>query len=314
MRNALLLPLVCFWLALPVSGAEPRSPAEGAAEGLVLRFGLVADVQYADKPDQGKRHFRKSADKFKAAVADWGRQDLAFVVSLGDLIDGHGPASAGELRRVAGLFGPLAVPVRHVLGNHCLEVDRKTLLDVLGLKTAYYDFSHGDWRFVVLDGMDVSVKSPPGSDELARAREYLAGNPKLPKYNGAICPKQLAWLKERLSEAGRLGQKAIVLCHHPVLPESSSPANVLWNHKEVLAALTDSGCVVAYFCGHEHSGGYAVRSGIHHVTVPGMVESPDDSTGCAVVELRPDRLGIQGLGTVPSRVLKMKALDSRPSM
>jgi len=314
MRNALLLPLVFLGLAVPACGAEPRSPAEGAAGDAVLRFGLVADVQYADKPDQGKRHFRKSADKLKAAVADWGRQDLAFVASLGDLIDGHGPASADELRRLAGLFGPLAVPVRHVIGNHCLEVERNTLLDVLGLKSGYYDFSHGDWRFVVLDGMDVSVKSPPGSDELALAREYLARNPKLVRYNGAIGPKQLAWLKERLSEAGRLGQKAVVFCHHPVLPEPRSPANVLWNHKEVLAALTGSGCVAAYFCGHEHSGGYAVESGLHHVTVPGMVESPDDSTGYAVVELRPDRLVIRGLGTVPSRVLKMKALDSRPAM
>ena len=45
-----------------------------------------------------------------------------------------------------------------MIGNHDLPFLRKLALQKLQLKRGYYDFTIGeDWRFVVIDGMDVSL-------------------------------------------------------------------------------------------------------------------------------------------------------------
>ena len=61
---------------------------------------------------------------------------------------------------------------------------------------------------------------------------------------------------------------------------------------------------MAWFAGHYHKGGYTLENGIHHVTVPGMVEAPADKNAYGVVDVYPDRLELRGVGTVPSRTLK----------
>ncbi|MBM3891842.1 MAG: hypothetical protein FJ388_22230 [Verrucomicrobia bacterium] len=272
----------------------------------LFRFGVVADVQYADKPTRGKRAYSETADKLRACVTDFNRQDLAFAVNLGDIIDGNGAKSARELALIAGIFRQLNSPVRHVIGNHCLTVPRPALLKELGLKSPYYEFTHKDWRFLVLDGMDVSLKSPYGSKEAKQARAYLAKNPKLSKYAGAIGEKQFAWLRERLADAARLKQRVIVFCHHPTLAAASTPSALLWNAAEVVGLLAQSGCVVAWINGHDHKGGYALVNGIHHLTVPGMIESPTGGNGYAVAETFADRIVIVGKGTVPNRALQLE--------
>jgi hypothetical protein len=66
---------------------------------------------------------------------------------------------------------------------------------------------------------------------------------------------------------------------------------------------TQSGCVVAWINGHDHKGGYAFVRGIHHLTVPGMVESPSGGNSYAVAEVLADRIVIEGRGTTPGRTL-----------
>jgi 3',5'-cyclic AMP phosphodiesterase CpdA len=289
---------VCF--LLPGAGAGP------ADEQPAFRFGLVADVQYGDKPARGKRAYRDASVKLRAAVVGLAQHDLAFVVNLGDIIDGNGVKSGGELALIAGIFREMRAPVYHIIGNHCLSAGRTVVMRELGLRSPYYEFVRERWRFLLLDGMDVSVKSAPGSEEARQAREFLAKNPKLPKYNGAIGRRQMAWLQERLQAAGAAGERVIVFCHHPITAEKNARSLLLWNAGEVEGVLAKSGRVAAWINGHDHKGGYVFTNGIHHLTVPGMVESPPGGNSYAIAEVFGDRIAIVGQGTVPSRVLRLR--------
>lgn len=299
--------LACASFLAPIRSAENAPPTPAAAEPL-FRFGVIADIQYADKPAPGVRQYRTSLAKLDRCVAWLNQQPLAFVANLGDIIDGNGPRSAEDLARVSEHLKPLQAPWRHVIGNHCLELDRAVLLPALGLSAPWYEFTQNGWRFLVLNGMDVSVKAPKDSPSGRAAREYLEINPKLPTYNGALGPDQLDWLKAQLAAARGAGQRVIVMCHHPVLPAASDASSILWNGAEVVNVLVEAGCVAAWFNGHDHRGGYAEHQGIHFVTFPGLVEAPADQSACAIVEVRPDRLVIQGLGTVPSRTLALRPM------
>ena len=114
-------------------GGQPPTEIVLPNEAQLFRFGLFADVQYADKEAQGPRHYRESAAKLKACVDDFNQRDLAFVVNFGDLIDGHGAQSEPELKQMLDLVKPLHAPLHHVIGNHCLEVERPALMRALNL-------------------------------------------------------------------------------------------------------------------------------------------------------------------------------------
>lgn len=297
----------------PIGWGADAPPTTPASPEPLFRFGVIADIQYADKPVPGPRQYRASLAKLDRCIAWLNRQPLSFVANLGDIIDGNGPRSAEDLARVMEHLKPLEAPWRHVIGNHCLELDRSVLMPALGLSAPWYGFTQNDWRFLVLDGMDVSIKAPKDSPSGRAAREYLDVNPKLPTYNGALGPAQLEWLKAQLAAARAAGQRVIVFCHHPVLPAASDASSILWNGAEVVELLVEAGCVAAWFNGHDHRGGYAESRGIHFVTFPGLVEAPVDQAACAIVEVNADRLVIQGFGTVPSRTLALRPLLREPA-
>ena len=52
-----------------------------------VRFGLITDVHYADRPSRGARHYRDSTGKMKVAVDAFNQQAVDFVVECGDFID-----------------------------------------------------------------------------------------------------------------------------------------------------------------------------------------------------------------------------------
>ena len=69
---------------------------------------------------------------------------------------------------------------------------------------------------------------------------------------------------------------------------SCSDTCLSWDFSEALDVLDEfPGTVSAVFAGHDHSGGYAVRRGVHHVTLPSALSK--DGTH-AVVEVHGDRL------------------------
>lgn len=281
-----------------------KSPSSGAEQPL-FRFGIVADVQYADKPTAGKRAYAESLGKLEACANDMNRRQLAFVVNLGDIIDGRGAETAVDLERAARSFRKFRAPVRHVIGNHCLIARRQMLMKALRLKAPYYEFIQAGWRFIVLDGMDVSSPEPEDAISAAEAAERLSANPALVSYDGAVGRRQLEWLRGRLKAAASAKQRVIVFCHEPALADAAAADTALWNAEELTRIMEESGVVSAYFAGHHHVGGYALRGGIHHVTIQGLVESPRNGAAYAEVDVYANRLEIRGIGDVPSRSLKL---------
>jgi 3',5'-cyclic AMP phosphodiesterase CpdA len=272
-----------------------------------LSFGVIADVQYADKDAWGSRDFRAALPKLEACVANLNSRDLAFATQLGDLVDAEAKAFDAVLRALSRLRAPL----HHVLGNHDFPLARDAVMRKLGLIDPYYSFTCRGWRFVMLDTAEISLEGgwPEDSPNYRLAQRRLEqlraeGRAHAETWNGGIGPQQMEWLEATLAEASSRGEKAIVIGHIPVLAEASSDRHILYNHDGVAAVLDSAEAAVAYLAGHYHRGGYAQRSGVHHVTCPGMVEA-SERNAYAVVTLRDDRIEIGGVGDVAARVLRI---------
>lgn len=277
--------------------AAPGSPAPQ------LRFGVIADPQYVDAPPAGTRHYRASLGKLEACIAELNRHDLAFVITLGDLID----RDFASFDPVLESYARLKAPHRIVLGNHDFAVadaDKPRVLDKAGLSSAHYSFSHGAWRIVVIDGTDVSTYRHPAADpRTAEAKQRLAAlaatkanNAR--EWNGAMGDAQLRWLDGELTAAGNAGQRVIICGHFPLLPADDS--HRLWNSGEIVALLGRHPHVAAYFSGHNHKGNYTHEARCHHVNFKGMVETATDNP-FAIVDCHPGRLDVTGFGPEPTR-------------
>ncbi|MBL9201130.1 MAG: metallophosphoesterase [Opitutaceae bacterium] len=272
-----------------------------------FRVGLVADAQFADVEAKGTRFYRQSIGKLGAAVEHFNRQDLAFCVHLGDLID-------REWRSFDEILRPLA-PSRHrwhqLLGNHDFDVLDELKSSVpkrMGMAWRYGSFDHEAFRFVILDTNDVSTYAhAAGTPEQAHAEAELA-RVKAAKlrqaqpWNGGLGAAQLAWLDRACAEARAAGRAVIVFAHHPAWPEDQ---HNVWNAAEVLAVLDRHPNFVAWINGHNHAGNFAERNGVPFVTMKGMVETAD-TTAFATMWVMSSRLILTGHGREPSRELRLR--------
>ena len=57
----------------------------------VLKIGLVADPQYADKPTAGKRYYRESLWKLKEAIVTFSDNNVDLIQNLGGFCGMHPP-------------------------------------------------------------------------------------------------------------------------------------------------------------------------------------------------------------------------------
>ncbi len=270
-----------------------------------LRFGLVADAQYADIPANGLRHYRQSPAKLAACVEAFNRAELDFAVHLGDFID----RDFVSFDTVLPIYRRIEVPGYFALGNHDFAVkdeEKPQVLTKLSMASRYYDFTVKGWRFVVLDGNEVGIHGTvKGTPERAAAEEILAGlkaaeAPHAKAYNGAVSAEQLAWLDATLADADARRQPAVVFCHFPVFPFTGG---TLWNREEVIAVLERHPAVLAYINGHVHSGGYGVRNGIHYLTVNGMVDTADTTAYGVAARNAPGNVTVAGSGRLKNRDL-----------
>jgi 3',5'-cyclic AMP phosphodiesterase CpdA len=270
-------------------------------------FGVVADPQYADIPDRGRRSYRASVGRLTEAVADFNRRDLDFCVNLGDAID----RDWGSFDAILAPLANARAPWRHVLGNHDFAVDPSLVAQVparLGIPSRRAVFDLSGVRFVILDSNAVSVYAhPEGSPvrkaavaELARLKAAKA--PQAFDWNGGFGEEQLRWFDRLAAEAEVAGLRVVVLAHHPVLP---ARAHVAWDAPAALEIALRRRSVAAWLCGHDHAGAYAERDGVHFITFQGMVETPDRSA-YAFVSLHGDRMLIEGRGREPSRELVLR--------
>ncbi|MEF0939733.1 metallophosphoesterase [Rhizobium sp. BR 362] len=272
----------------------------------LFRFGVIADPQYAAlEPNLAlDRYPAKSLAKLEEAIAEFNRHDLAFIVTLGDNIDGDWESFDAVL--------PVYEGFRHashfLLGNHDFAVAAEHLTEVasrVGMPSAYYDFVHAGYRFIALDGNEISLFAPPEGDprraeaKLLMKALYQAGAMNPHRWNAAISDTQYAWLVAKLQEAKAAGEKVIVMNHYPIFPENSHNA---FDSESMLMLLAEQDHVVAYFSGHNHAGNFGVVGGTHFINFKGMVDT-EDSNAYAIVSAYEDRLEIEGFGREESRVL-----------
>ena len=271
----------------------------------LFSVGLIADAQYADVAPGGIRHYRESIGKLDSAVKAINEAEVDFSIHLGDLID-RDFASFDDILEP---LRELKQPVHQILGNHDLSVpeDRKSEVAAkMGIQAPYHAFSKAGFRFVFLDGTEISTFAQPVGSAIheeasAMLAEYQAkGRKNAQPWNAAMGATQLSWLDGQLKEAKAAGERAILSCHYPILPDNG---HNLWNDAEVLALIDrHPNTVVAWFNGHNHAGNYAERKGVHYVNVHGMVDTPD-TNAYAVLEVLPGALRIRGNGREPERVL-----------
>ena len=287
----------------------------------LFRFGVVADVQYADRePDQAEKdiYYREAIPTLRKAIDALGRRgDVGKVIHLGDIVDGNETVEKtkqdfDDVLEAFEEFGRRGMQVYHVLGNHCFRVPRDHLLERLGLQEhPYYAMQlHEGWRLIVLDTTDLSLCAwPEGSSQYQEAQKYAEGrsveeHPEMVTWNGGLRTGQLDWLKAQLSEAEASGERCIVCSHHPLAAGCARPTHMSWNGQEIVDVLVSSPSFVAAFHGHDHQGGYAEYGGKHFTTVEAIVECPPESVAYGIVEVYPSSLVIHGAGTVTSRTLR----------
>lgn len=221
-----------------------------------IRFGLVTDLHYADKPTAGTRHYRESATKLDEAAAEYQRSKIDFVVELGDLIDAA-PTVDEELSYLKVIdreFSAIARDRHYVLGNHCVDTLTKSeFLGFVGQKKSYYSFDRRGIHFIVLDACFRSDGVPYGRKNF----EWTDAN---------IPQEEIDWLQDDLRQ---VSGPVIVFAHQRL---DVSTSHGVKNQAVIRKILETSGKVRAVFQGHNHVNALKEIGGIHYCTLVAMVE------------------------------------------
>ena len=268
-----------------------------------FRFGLIADVQYANVPDalnfQGTkfRRYKQSLQIFKDAIKYWNSlykdQVPMFTLILGDLVDGKSRVVGDEGRCLTDFLNAAAesiVPCFFTFGNHChYSMTRSEIyenfcpdFESMSAKSVggdcrpskiYYDWSpYPGWRFISLDGYDLSTIGASSEDNRLHAKYLLArNNPNdlsvsgkwfnnLPRekhrwvpYNGGIGDLQLRWLESVLTHCQQQNEKVVIFCHQAICAPYN-PKCLLWNAEELQQIVWSSKVVKLWIAGHDHDG------------------------------------------------------------
>lgn len=272
----------------------------------LFRFGIIADPQYAAIAPHAAmdRHYANSLAKVAEAIEVFNGCELSFVMTLGDVID----RSFASFDDILPVYAKLRHEALFLLGNHDFSVSAGHLSEVaarLGMPSPYYSFSRHGWRFVVLDGNEVSIFAPPeGHHHRALAAQMLAelqakGARNAHRWNAALSDEQFAWLGDQIASAAAAGEKVIVMNHYPVHPPGE---HGMWDSERIVALLASQGNVVAYLNGHDHVGNYGVAGACHFVNFKGVVDT-EKQNAFAIVEVHADRIEIRGFGREESRTL-----------
>jgi calcineurin-like phosphoesterase family protein len=255
----------------------------------LLRFGIITDIHFSVESADA------AAVELRSCLDYWKRHDVDVLLQLGDLVKGSKMHKEDELRQVGAILKEFPGTIRHVLGNHCLALSRQELMAVFGLRSPFYAFTMKGFRFLVLDGMDVSALRLPETSEDFQTLAVFRAHPELHDYCGAVGLQQRLWLKWELQEADRAGERVIVVCHFPLLPETTDQKHgLLWNHAEIAELIASFSNVQACLSGHYHYGSYARYRRIHFVVFPAFVNRQEHPRfACGMAELHHGRMVIR---------------------
>ncbi len=299
----------------------------------MIQFAVMTDVQYGNLDSLGARTYRESFSKFLSATGEIAVEKVPFTLQLGDSSqsDWTNHLAMKELFFVAERAG---VRWKHVLGNHDFLVadeNKPKLYADFGLKKpGYYDFVVDDpedksnvWRFIVLNGNEISVYAAETKEEREKAEEerkrWKLANGDLPaEWNGSVSTRQLQWLENRLKLAVKQKEKVLVCSHFPLFANSKTLDSKrtrlaslfdvgvyyfnlrvsTWNGKQILDILDKYACVKGYLAGHLHEGSYGVRKNVAHITFKGIIEARPNAF--AFVKLKPNSIVVDGRASQPS--------------
>lgn len=280
--------------------AVGRLPQAQAALGRTLRFGVLTDTHYADRPTAGTRHYADSLQKVDEAIEAFNRAKVDFVIELGDLKDmdakGTPELTLRYLDSIEQRLRRFDGPLYHVLGNH--DMDCITKEEFLAHTSnagrangrAYYSFEAQGVRCIVLDANFNADMTP-----------YSRGNFDWRVAN--IPTEQLDWLDGELTRHRR--QPTIIFLHQMLdsfsdinkdlcVKNADKAVEIIERHEQVLAVIQ----------GHHHPGHYSHRRGIHYLTLQGMIEQAAPTNSYAIVEVRPSGdISVDGFKSCPDREL-----------
>lgn len=271
--------------SLALAGLALPRAADGRPQAS-LRFGMVTDTHYADAAERGTRFYRESTAKLRECVELTNKQQVAFLIELGDFKDQDEPGvEADTLRYLDEIETELQRfdgPTYHVLGNHDMDSISKAQflagIDNTGIdpEATYYSFDRGALHFVVLDANFRGDGEP-----------YDHGN--FDYRDTHIPPAQLDWLA---GDLGAATAPTILFVHQRLDGEGPVFIN---NADEVRSLLRRRGNVIAAFHGHDHAGDHNQIDGIHYYTLRAVVEgSGTDNNSYAIVDVTRESIVITG--------------------
>ena len=272
-----------------------------------LAIGIIADCQYCYCDSSPSRFYKNSPDKLKKAVAALNIEELNYAIHLGDFID----RDFNSFDTVLPIWNTLKTKKYHVLGNHDFSVAdslKPLVMHKMNLKQRYYSVVENNWRFIILDGNDLSYQGAITPKKIAQTDSLftLLSNTDLPNlqtWNGGLSTEQLQWVESELKLAMENSENVGFYCHFPVMGEDK--VHRLWNSTQLLSLIDKYPNVKFYFNGHNHQGDYMERNGVHYLTFKGMVET-DSTSAFSTVEIKKDSILVHGHGREPSRRLKIK--------
>ena len=172
------------------------------------------------------------------------------------------------------------------------------------LKKRYYSIDNKDWKFIVLDGTDLSFY---GSLDSLKIQETKVTFDKIEKdslpyakiYNGGLSNQQMEWIENQLTEAKSNNQQVGFYCHFSLLPIDN---HNLWNSEQLQILIEKYKNVKVFMNGHNHAGAYDFKNNIHYMTFKGMVDTKD-STSYAIAHFYKDSIQIKGYGREKDKTL-----------
>jgi manganese-dependent ADP-ribose/CDP-alcohol diphosphatase len=269
----------------------------------LFSFGIITDIQYCDCEPIGTRYYRSSLYKLKEAVKTLKNDNPKFVFDLGDLIE----KDFESYKAVYSILDSSGLKIYHCTGNHDYSVEpglKKNIPPLQFSKEGYYSFAYKKFRFLILNGNELSTYSSNNKSIIKQAEDYITkmkndGEVNAIEWNGGISGKQLDWLTDQLNSAVKNDEKVFIMCHFPVWPVD---IHNLLNYNDVLTILEKYNNIIAWFNGHNHSGNYGNFNMIHFITMKGMVET-EDRNSFALVEVYTNKIWIKGSGREKSQIL-----------
>lgn len=300
-----LLALFSFLIitaGLPKKTIQPAS-SPGEQGKPLFSFGVFTDAHYCDCDPFETRFYRSSLSKLRQAVKSFKVNRADFMINLGDIID----KDFQSYMPVMHILDSSGMKVYHITGNHDYEVDHKLIKHIPPLeeyKSGYYSFIHQGFRFIFLNGNEISTYSTHNKKIISAAEEMIAklnktGEPNGKDRNGGIGADQMVWFEDQLDQASASSEKVFIFCHYPVWPVNE---HNLLNYRDVLSILEKHHNILAWFNGHNHSGNYGNFNLIHFVTLRAMVET-ESSNSYSIVEVYRNKIWIKGEGREKSQIL-----------